>query len=259
MAMDVVDFSIAIESKDKIFSLLQTAHVKKLNIIFPLFLYEGKQYVFLLNKKKPFTEFQNWMEGFVGSTDPLYFLQINSDYILTIQPLFLQLVCRQSLVECTDEEGLFFEEILKKLDQYCQTHQSSLISHFYLNIFLQCFNDVLIREKAFKLREELLAKNFLKLLQNENNYMRQVQNYAEKLFVSRRYLTKAVHNTLGQPPKLLIDLQIICKAKKLLATRYTVYEIAEQLTFENSASFSVFFKRHTGNTPTEYRQKIINT
>lgn len=259
MTKDSAQYSILIESRDRIHSLLHVCSTENLNIIFPLFLNEGKCYAFILKDKKFSDELQNCVEGMGSGNGTIYFLQINVDYILTLQPLLLQLVRMQSLVECTDEEGLFFEEILKKLDQYYQIPQSSLISRFYLSIFLQCFSEIIIRERTFRFREEVLARDFLKILQRESIPNHQVQYYAEKLFVSRRYLTKAVHNIFGQTPKSFIDRRIIFEAKKLLSTRITMYEISEQLKFESSASFAVFFKKHVKCTPTEYRQKFLNT
>lgn len=258
MARDAVGYSICKESKDNILSLLHFSGAENLNIIFPLLLKDGTQYVYVLKERKPPVDLRSCCEMTGDCNDKMYFLQINSEFILTFQPLLFQLVLKESWVGCTDEEGLFFEEILKKLEHYYHTNQGSLISRFYLSIFLQCFYEILIREKGFKFREEALAKNFLKMLQTDNNHVRQVQYYAEKLFVCRRYLTKAVSNTFGQTPKSFIDIRIVNEAKKLLATQMTVYEISEHLKFESSGSFTVFFKKHTNYTPTEYRQKKLN-
>ena len=46
------------------------------------------------------------------------------------------------------------------------------------------------------------------------------------------------------------------KAKKLLEnTNYTISEIAEQVSYEDTNYFSVVFKRNVGITPREYRIK----
>lgn len=246
-------------NKEKILSRLLVLETENFSVIFPLLFNDGQRCAAILNSKKLSGKFRATIEKEGSGEREMYWLQMDVAYVLTVQPLLVHLVSVPFFVGYKKEEQIFFEKLLKKLHRYYLKEKSNPMTSFYLNIFLQCLSEILIREKGFRFREEVLAKDFLKILQSEKGNGRQVQYYAEKLFVSRRYLTKAVHNTLGQPPKLFIDLHVICKAKKLLATRVTVYEIAEQLEFETSASFTVFFKRHTGNTPTEYRQKIINT
>ncbi|WP_281228084.1 helix-turn-helix domain-containing protein [Flavobacterium aquiphilum] len=244
------------EKKEKVLSRIHVSNAETFSIIFPFNLKGELRYVLVMHGNKRIGELQNNIETTSVMDHKIYLLQINNNFILTFHPLLLQLLSGFFLAECNTDESVFFEKILRKLDQQYKKGKNNLISRFYLSIFLHCLNEILIRGKPFMCREEILARDFLKILQTENNSIRRVQYYANKLFVSRRYLTKAVSNTFGRTPKELITIRVVDEAKKLLKTQLSIYEISEHLKFESSASFTVFFKKHTQCTPSEYRQKI---
>ena len=60
---------------------------------------------------------------------------------------------------------------------------------------------------------------------------------------------------MGIPPGKLIHERLLLEAKRLL--RYSdlpVADIADQLNFEDPSYFSRFFKKHTGFSPSEFRE-----
>ena len=62
----------------------------------------------------------------------------------------------------------------------------------------------------------------------------------------------------GFPPKQYISIRRISKAKMLLLrTRYSIKEIAMHTGFENEFFFFRIFKKYTGFTPTQYREKNL--
>ena len=81
--------------------------------------------------------------------------------------------------------------------------------------------------------------------------------YAEKLCISPRYLHKATTMCLGgKSPKQLIEGQLLAETKVLLSNpSLTVTEIAEQLSFPDQSYLTRFFKRHTGMSPRQFRQR----
>jgi len=81
-----------------------------------------------------------------------------------------------------------------------------------------------------------------------------VSFYAEKLHISANYLNILCKKHLKVSATKLIQHRIVLEAKRLLmATRFSVKEIAFELNFADHAYFSNFFKAHTGVTPTEFR------
>jgi hydroxymethylpyrimidine/phosphomethylpyrimidine kinase len=81
-----------------------------------------------------------------------------------------------------------------------------------------------------------------------------VSFYAEKLCITRRYLSQITDNVVGKSPKQIIDDYLMSEAKSYLdTTRLTVQQIADKLGFSSQALFCKSFKNQTGTSPTEYR------
>jgi len=81
-----------------------------------------------------------------------------------------------------------------------------------------------------------------------------VQHIAESLNVSTKYLSSLLKQLTGQTTQQLIHEKLIDKAKeKLSTTERSVSEIAYDLGFEHSQSFSKLFKAKTNQSPLEFR------
>ena len=53
------------------------------------------------------------------------------------------------------------------------------------------------------------------------------------------------------------NMMKVNEAKRLIREgRYNFFEISERLMFSNSHYFSTIFKKHTGMTPTQYKNSI---
>lgn len=81
-----------------------------------------------------------------------------------------------------------------------------------------------------------------------------VQYIAGELNMSTKYLGSLLKQLTGQTTQQHIHEKLIEKAKeKLSATELTVSEIAYELGFEHSQSFSKLFKSKTNQSPQEFR------
>lgn len=84
-----------------------------------------------------------------------------------------------------------------------------------------------------------------------------VQHIAKQLNVSSKYLSSLLKQLVGQTTQQIIHEKLIDKAKeKLSTTELSVSEIAYQLGFEHSQSFSKLFKSKTRRSPLEFRQSF---
>lgn len=103
-------------------------------------------------------------------------------------------------------------------------------------------------------RNEQLIRNFYKLLLK---YYRQQHNtifYAEKLFLSHKYLSTVIKEQTGKTVADWIFDFIIIEAKALLkSTQMTIQELAYYFNYADATSFGKFFKKQVGMTPKEYR------
>jgi AraC-like DNA-binding protein len=247
-----IRFVIFKQSLENVLSLLLNSYKDSLNIFFPLPLQGGASSIVLLDAKPPSSGLQ---DIFCTSNSQVagYFLQIDKNYILRSKYLLVHYIKGQAILSCRENDKTLLFKVLKKIYHAAAKEKGHALQRFYLEVFLQIIGEMLGSYTAFKDREELLAKDFLQLLKTEIFPKHQVSYYAEQLFVSRRYLTHAVHKFHGENPKALIDKYIMYKAKELLATRDTLYNIAEKLEFSSPASFTTFFKKHAGCTPSCYR------
>jgi len=84
-----------------------------------------------------------------------------------------------------------------------------------------------------------------------------VQDLAEQLTISPSYLSDMLRSLTGQNAQQHIHNKLIEKAKeKLSTTGLSVSEIAYELGFEHSQSFSKLFKSKTSLTPLKFRESF---
>lgn len=84
-----------------------------------------------------------------------------------------------------------------------------------------------------------------------------VQAIAANFNISTKYLSSLVKQLTGQTTQQLIHEKLIDKAKeKLSTTDLSVSEIAYELGFEHSQSFSKLFKSKTNQSPLEFRSSF---
>jgi AraC family transcriptional regulator, transcriptional activator of pobA len=85
-------------------------------------------------------------------------------------------------------------------------------------------------------------------------HQRSVGSYAEDLAISDKRLTQATAKTLGKTPKQIIDERLLLETKRLLVHgSNSIKEIAYDLGFDEPTNFIKYFKKHTGKTPSEFR------
>ena len=84
---------------------------------------------------------------------------------------------------------------------------------------------------------------------------RGVSDYADLLAVTPNHLNRCVKETTGRPASDFITDMLVLEARMLLRqTDLSSAEIAFRLRFSDASHFGKFFRRHTGQTPLDYRQ-----
>jgi AraC-like DNA-binding protein len=110
-------------------------------------------------------------------------------------------------------------------------------------------------EQGFTTPQQIL---FQKFIQHVNNYYidkRTVEEYAELLFVTPNHLSQSVKEASEKNALSFINERIMSEAKSLIQfTQFDIAEIAYQLNFSDPANFGKFFKKHSGQTPLEFRK-----
>lgn len=148
-------------------------------------------------------------------------------------------------------------ELNSRVDEFSQevmiAHVELLLSYvnrFYKRQFLTrkaVNNDILLKTEA-------ILDNYLNSQQSLHQGLPTVQFLSEKLNLSPGYLSDMLRSLIGQNAQQYIHEKLIKKAKeRLTTTRLSVSEIAYELGFEHSQSFSKLFKSKTNQSPLAFR------
>lgn len=154
-----------------------------------------------------------------------------------------------------------FENIADELDNNTDIFsQDVLVSQIelLLNYSNRFYNRQFITRKAIHHDVITQMNNFLEeRFADQKEGIPTVQEVADHLQVSPRYLSDMLRTLTGQNAQQHIHDRLIEKAKIALSTtQLTVAEIAYQLGFEHPQSFNKLFKRHTNLSPTIFRKSF---
>lgn len=157
------------------------------------------------------------------------------------------------------EDVAFWELIKEKYEDVGNVWRNEIITNllraYYLNVYNGIFHklsDGLIKHT----RRTEIMRMFINLMMQYYNQSREVSFYADKLNITPKYLSIVTQEERGKNAKRVIDDFMITEIKlQLTSTSKTALEISEALNFPDPAFFSKYFKRYTGLTPKQYRNK----
>lgn len=105
-------------------------------------------------------------------------------------------------------------------------------------------------------KRDMLFARFCDDLRNYHRLNRSLPFYAGRLGVSTKLLTEVVKERKGMTAADYIDDFVLTECKALLSsTDMPVQSISRSMHFLSPSVFGKFFKRLTGVSPTEYREK----
>jgi AraC-like DNA-binding protein len=112
-------------------------------------------------------------------------------------------------------------------------------------------------------RGSLIVKNFKRMLEKHYRDLSNgtverifhVQEYADVQNLHPNYLSSVIKSKTGKAIGTWISEKTIAEAKSLLQNSpISIKEVAYRLGFAESAHFSNYFKKHTGQFPVLYRK-----
>ncbi len=206
----------------------------------------------------------------------------HSGWILLIHPDFLwntplaKTIKQYEYFDYSVNEALFLSEkeeaTINNIIQHVQQEYRTNIDKFSQNIIISQLETLFNYSERFYQRQFITRKitnhqivdRLEKLLNdyfNNDNLVTRglptVQHISEALYVSPSYLSGLLKVLTGQSTQQHIHNKLIERAKeKLSTTNQTISEIAYELGFEYSQSFSKIFKTKTNLSPLEFRRSF---
>ncbi len=155
------------------------------------------------------------------------------------------------------------EQILEEQNKN-STLRHKIVSSLFM-VFLLKVKEFLMRDNSFKVaydRDSEIVNQFKKDLESTfrsetlQNGALQVTAFAEAQQLHPAYFSTVIKTKTGKSANQWIQDKTITEAQALLSKSSTpVKEIAYRLGFNEPTHFSKFFKKQTGLTPNQYRNK----
>lgn len=168
----------------------------------------------------------------------------------------------------SEKEEMMLASIMQNIEQEYNVSidhysQDVMVSHLelLLNYCNRFYNRQFITRKSVSsdllVTMDALLDEYFKQEKISQRGLPTVQYVADKLNVSPNYLSDMLRKLTGQNTQQHIHKKLIEQAKeKLSTTNLSISEIAYELGFEHSQSFSKLFKRKTNMTPLKFKQSF---
>lgn len=193
-------------------------------------------------------------------------LSQSNDYIAQVNNTLLLLDFKFRIDEnpCYKLQGTVFNELItlfhlmkEVIRRDIAMLKKEIIQNYLCLIFCTILSETvenIYGTHSNKYANEVLRK-FIILLGEYCKKERKLSFYAEQLFVSTKYLSVLIQKASGRSARQWIIDFVIAESKRLLQdNNSSVLEICYKMNFPNQSFFTKFFRKYTGQTPTEYKE-----
>ena len=173
-------------------------------------------------------------------------------------------------IHSKDDLNILVKDIRNMIDSLSDTghYFAEEINYAYFYILLTDMADMIWKRYGFgapshhtdMAHPDTILKDFAELLMQNIRKETSIGFYAEKLCISKQYLSLIVKEktrvTIGT---IIASMRVEVASQLLRDPDLTVQQIAAELSFSDQSSFGKFFKKHTGVSPLKYRQTLRKT
>ncbi len=166
------------------------------------------------------------------------------------------------VVHLTEEESAAYQkmvDIIRFTIRQDAENKLELVRQLFNITFhlLLNFKALKNRGRKEKTRQGDICELFHEAVVKYHRQAREVIFYADKLCITPKYLSSIVKQVTGKSANDWINGYVIRETISILRTdkHMTMKELSRYMGFPDQATFSKFFKKHTGYTPSEYRMK----
>lgn len=190
--------------------------------------------------------------------------ELTDEVILPLSLAFFERIYDEPILRTTGEQRALSESWNAHIDYctQCSAAKSSrmMIRNQLQNLFLALEVKLVFDAPPEELKSipssRRIFNTFCKLVTEHCYAQHEVKFYADRLCITPYYLSKITARVAEMKPKQLIDWQIVMEIKHLLTTTaLTIKEIADRFHFDSTSYLGRYFRRHTGMTPTEFRNQ----
>ncbi|WP_312825697.1 helix-turn-helix domain-containing protein [Epilithonimonas sp.] len=140
------------------------------------------------------------------------------------------------------------------------TYKKEMVEHLF-SVFCYQMAGIIASEDNKSMnqmsRQEEIVFLFLNDASKYHLSEHQIEFYAERQSITTRHLSSVIKSITGRSASQIIALILINEAKVLLnSSKKPVSEISATLGFSDQYSFSHFFKKHLGESPSHYRKQF---
>ena len=154
---------------------------------------------------------------------------------------YFQLLCRRM----RDSSPVLYSNIVR-----------SLVSTMMLEILSMMRRQEPENTVTTGVHRQRLANEFMRLVEQSDGRIRKVDDIANQLNITPKYLSTLLKETMNRRPSEMIHFYTLKAIEhRLRYTDMTMQEIANDLNFANASFFGKYFKEHTGMTPLDFRKK----
>lgn len=140
----------------------------------------------------------------------------------------------------------------KLLDQMNETEKLGALMEQYCNILQEMCKNV-----GFEGSENVIKRMYYYMEKNYDKDLK-VETFAKLFNYNSNYLGKIFRKEIGDSFNNILDSIRIANAKRLLTeTNLKVYQISEQVGYNNIDYFYLKFKKYVGISPKEYKRNFL--
>lgn len=159
-----------------------------------------------------------------------------------------------------DGTNIWFQMMAYNYRDRQNIYRNTIVKNRLQNVLLEVYDKVQRLASKASLSNETtsrqteLFQRFAALVHENCAQEREVAFYADRLCISTRYLSTIVRRVAHTSAKEFIDRSVMLEIRMMLrSTDLSVQEIAYRLKFPDQSYLGRFFKKHAGESPTEYR------
>jgi len=206
-------------------------------------------------------QIHNWnlsedIDGFVVIyTQEIYNLYFGHKTIASY-PFYRSSTVKPELELDSDEQKIlipYFESMLKESisqDQYSMDKMLNLLDCIHIEIARKYGLEAAHATHSYNIK----IKQFEDQIENHFKTQKLSSFYAVKLHITLKHLNRISNEILAKTATEVILSRVILEAKRMLSDKnLSVNEIAEALGYEDYSYFARVFKKHSGLSPTAFR------